>query len=69
MLIALCLVLGLVGLAAAQQPRDGGTLRVAWEQDVTGFDPHTSPGLQVHYIVGSLFNSLVTIDEHMHYIQ
>jgi ABC-type transport system substrate-binding protein len=56
MLIALCIVLGLVGLAAAQQPRYGGTVRVAWEQDVTGFDPHTSPGLQVQYLVGNLFN-------------
>jgi ABC-type transport system substrate-binding protein len=62
MLITLCIVLGLVGLAAAQQPRYDGTLRVAWEQDVTGFNPHSSPGLQVQYIVGSLFNSLVTID-------
>lgn len=68
MLIALCIVLGLVGLAAAQQPRYGGTLRVAWEQDVTGFDPHWSPGLQVQYVVGNLFNSLVTIDKDMNYI-
>jgi len=27
-----------------------------------------SPGLQVHDIVGNLFNSLVTIDEHRQYI-
>jgi hypothetical protein len=46
-LIALLIVLGLAGLAAAHQLRCGGTLRVAWEQDVTGFDPHSSPGLQV----------------------
>ena len=45
MLIALCIILGLVGLAATQQPRYGGTLRVAWEQDVTGFDPHSVRGL------------------------
>jgi hypothetical protein len=30
MLLALCLVLGLASLVAAQQPRLGGTLRVAW---------------------------------------
>jgi hypothetical protein len=29
MLIVLLIVLGLVGVAAAQQPRSGGTLRVA----------------------------------------
>ena len=68
MLIALCIVLGLVGLAAAEQPRDGGTLRVAWEQDVTGFDPHWSAGLQNIYIAGNLFNGLVTVDEHLNYV-
>src|SRR6266508_262326 len=45
MLSALLIVLGLVGVAAAQQPRYGGTLRVAWESEMTGFDPHWSPGL------------------------
>ena len=65
MLSALLIVVGLVGLAFAQQPRSGGTLRVAQESDMTGFDPHWSPGLQVWYMVGNLFNSLVTIDEHL----
>jgi ABC-type transport system substrate-binding protein len=68
MLITLLVVLGLIAFADAQQPRIGGTLRVAWEQDVTGFDPHWSIGLQVAYIVGNLFNSLVTIDEHLNYV-
>lgn len=68
MLIALCILLGLAGLAAAQQPRDGGTLRVAWEQDVTGFDPHWSAGLQNIYVAGNLFNGLVTVDEHLNYV-
>ena len=67
-LIALCIVVGLVGLAAAQQPRSGGTLRIAQESDMTGFDPHWSPGIQVWYMVGNLFNSLVTIDAHLNYI-
>lgn len=26
----------------AQQPKAGGTLRVAWEADITGLDPHTA---------------------------
>ncbi len=68
MLIGLLVVVGLVGVAAAQQPKYGGTLRVAWEQDVTGFDPHWTSGLQVTHIAGNLFNSLVTIDEHLNYI-
>lgn len=58
----------LLGVADAQEPKYGGTLRIAWEQDVTGFDPHWSPGLQVQYLSGSLFNSLVTIDEQLNYI-
>jgi ABC-type transport system substrate-binding protein len=68
MLISLLVVVGVVGLAAAQQPKHGGTLRVAWESEMTGFDPHWSPGLQVQYMVGNLFNSLITIDEHLNYI-
>ena len=68
MLIALCIILGLVGLAAAQQPRYGGTLHVAWEQDVTGFDPHWSAGLQNIYLAGNLFNGLVTVDERLDYV-
>jgi peptide/nickel transport system substrate-binding protein len=54
--------------ASAQQPKYGGTLRVAWEQDITGFDPHWSAGLQNIYMAGNLFNGLVTIDEHLNYV-
>ena len=53
MLVVLFIVAGLVGLAAAQQPRSGGTLRIAQESDMTGFDPHWSPGLQVWYMAVS----------------
>ena len=41
---------------------------MAWEQDVTGFDPHWTSGLQVTYIAGNLFNNLVTIDQDLNYI-
>jgi ABC-type transport system substrate-binding protein len=68
MLTTLLIVLGLIAFANAQQPRSGGTLRVAWEQDVTGFDPHWSAGLQNIYIAGNLFNGLVTVDEHLNYV-
>jgi ABC-type transport system substrate-binding protein len=68
LLIALLMIPSLVGVATAPQPRSGGTLRVAWEQDVTGFDPHWSAGLQNIYMVGNLFNGLVTVDEHQNYI-
>ena len=48
LLTGLLVGLGLVGFAAAQQPRPGGTLRVAWEADVTGLDPHLSAGIQAY---------------------
>jgi hypothetical protein len=46
--------------AWAQQPKPGGTLRVAWEADVAGLDPRLSPGAQAGYIMGNLFNSVVS---------
>ena len=41
---------------------------MAWEADITGLDPHTSSGLQAQWLVGNIFNSLVTIDENLNYI-
>jgi ABC-type transport system substrate-binding protein len=52
----------------AQQPKTGGVLQVAWESDVTGLDPHLSPGIQAQRVVGNLFNSLVSIDADLNYI-
>jgi peptide/nickel transport system substrate-binding protein len=54
--------------AWAQQPKSGGILQVAWEADVTGLDPHLSPGIQAHRVVGNLFNSLITIDTDLNYV-
>ena len=52
----------------AQQPKSGGTLRVAWEADITGLDPYISPGVQAWFVEGNLFNSLLTIDAQLNYI-
>src|SRR5215813_11859311 len=68
MLIGLLVVLGLVGFSAAQQPKSGGTLRVAWQADISGLDPHVSPGIQAYHVVGNLFNSLLTIDAQLNYV-
>jgi ABC-type transport system substrate-binding protein len=69
---ALCLTrsvaLTLAAVANARQGKAGGTLRAAWERDVTGFDPHWTSGLQVTYIAGNPFNNLVTIDQDLNYI-
>ena len=67
MLIALGIILGLVGLATAQQPRYGGTLRVAWEQDVTGFD-HTGPRVCRTSILQEPLQRVMTVDEHLNYV-
>jgi ABC-type transport system substrate-binding protein len=68
MLIALLVVLAFGGYAVAQQPKPGGTLRVAWEADVPGLDPHLSPGIQAWHVEGNLFNSLLTIDAQLNYV-
>ncbi len=52
----------------AQQPKSGGTLRVAWEADITGLDPYISPGIQSWHVVGNLFNSLLTIDSELNFV-
>ena len=54
-----------ISVAAAQQPKPGGTLKIAFESDVPGMDPHTSLGVQVQVLIPSLFNTLVTIDENL----
>jgi peptide/nickel transport system substrate-binding protein len=41
---------------------------VAWEADVTGLDPHLSMGIQAYFVVGNLFNSVVTIDAELNYV-
>ena len=58
----------LLPTAWAQQPKPDGTLLVAWEADVTGLDPHLSPGIQAYFVVGNLFNSLLTIDAELNYV-
>jgi peptide/nickel transport system substrate-binding protein len=73
--LSIGLVIALIGYllltpvtSRAQRPKLGGTLRVAWEADVTGLDPHLSVGIQAHHTVGNLFNSLVTIDTELSYV-
>ncbi|MGH8056677.1 MAG: ABC transporter substrate-binding protein, partial [Candidatus Entotheonellia bacterium] len=65
MLISLMALCVLIGIAMAQQPKAGGTLKIAFESDVPGMDPHTSLGVQVQVLIPSLFSTLVTIDENL----
>jgi peptide/nickel transport system substrate-binding protein len=63
-----CCLLLVSCVAWAQSPKSGGTLRVAWEADVAGLDPRLSPGAQASYVMGNMFNSLVTIDAELNYV-
>jgi ABC-type transport system substrate-binding protein len=67
-LSSLLVIIAFAGTAVAQQAKPGGTLRVAWEADVTGLDPHLSNGIQAWHVVGNLFNSLLSIDAELNYI-
>jgi ABC-type transport system substrate-binding protein len=63
-LVALAVAWVGVAGAWAEQPKSGGTLRVAFEADITGLDP-AIPGLQNYYVNQNLFNTLVTLDEQL----
>jgi ABC-type transport system substrate-binding protein len=67
-LVGLLVILEFNGMASAVEPKQGGTLKIAFESDVPGMDPHTSLGVQVQVLIPSLFNTLVTIDEHLEVI-
>jgi peptide/nickel transport system substrate-binding protein len=62
------LCLTLIGVVSAVEPQRGGTLRIAYEADITGMDPHTSLGIQAMYVEQNLYNTLVTIDENAEYV-
>ncbi len=46
----------------AQPPKPGGTLRVAWQANVPGLDPHGAASAPALRVLGNLFNSLLTLD-------
>jgi peptide/nickel transport system substrate-binding protein len=64
-LISVVAILVCTGIALSQQVKPGGTLKIAFESDVPGIDPHTSLGVQVQVLIPNLFNTLVTIDENL----
>lgn len=66
-LVVLGLLCGGFEAGWAGQPKSGGTLRIAFEADVTGFDP-AIPGLQNFYVNQNLFNTLVMLDEKLEFV-
>ena len=65
--VALAVVCAGVAGAWAQQPKYGGTLRVAFEAGITGWSP-AIPGLQNYYVNQNLLNTLVTLDENLGFV-
>jgi ABC-type transport system substrate-binding protein len=63
--LAVGAVAGWPPAASAQSPASRGTLRVAFEADITGGDPYRSVGIQAGYVQDNLYNTLVTIDRDM----
>ena len=66
-LIGVCLI-WFHPIAWGAEPKPGGTLRVAWEADATGFDPGFSRGIQAYYLKGNIFNPLVTVDADLNFV-
>src|SRR5260370_29524470 len=68
-LLIAAFVLLLSGFAAApslaQTPTPGGTLIVAQNADISGFDPHTLPGFATVRAVGLIYDTLVTVDANL----
>jgi ABC-type transport system substrate-binding protein len=54
--------------AGVAEPRRGGTLRIGYFQDMAGLDPHTVTGIPAVYVMQSLFQSLVTLDEELNIV-
>jgi ABC-type transport system substrate-binding protein len=67
-MIAILVFLLVLPVGWTHQPKPSGTLRVAWEADISGLDPHLSFGMQARHVVGNLFNSLVTIDAELNFV-
>jgi hypothetical protein len=50
MIAIVAYLLLLLPVVWAQQPKPGGTLRVAYEADVAGLDPPLPPGIQAWHV-------------------
>jgi peptide/nickel transport system substrate-binding protein len=66
LLLAAVVLVVLASLASAptlaQTPKHGGTLVVAQNADISGFDPHTLPDFPTVRMIGLIYETLVTVD-------
>jgi peptide/nickel transport system substrate-binding protein len=61
LLIPLALVLATASFADAQTPKRGGTLRVAYGNEISGLDFHTTPGYEMIWVATNVGCGLVTL--------
>ncbi len=57
--------LGSTQTTRAQTPTPGGTLVVAQNADISGFDPHTLPDFPTVRALGLIYETLVTVDSNL----
>jgi len=66
-LLSLVLLIALAGLTVntvqAQTPKHGGTLVMAQNADISGFDPQTLPDFPTVRMVGLIYETLVNVDK------
>jgi len=66
LVVLVAVLVGMVGQPAqAQTPKKGGTLIVAQNADVTGFDPHTLPAFPTVRALGLIYEPVVTVDANL----
>ena len=64
--VLVAVLVGMVGQPAqAQTPKKGGTLIVAQNADITGFDPHTLPAFPTVRALGLIYEPVVTVDANL----
>jgi len=54
---------GKTSVVRAQEPAAGGTLRYGAVRDMSVFDPHASGGISNSWVIGNIYDKLVTFDE------
>ena len=59
--LALALVVLLAASAHAQAPKRGGTLRVAYGNEISGLDFHTTPGYEMIWVATNVGCGLITL--------
>jgi ABC-type transport system substrate-binding protein len=58
----------LTSVVGAQEPVSGGTLRYGAVRDMSVFDPHQSGGISNAWVIGNIYDKLVTFDQEGNFV-